>query len=267
MIPYFELSNFSLGPIAIQLWGLLVAAGILLGLLHARELARRVGLEPEAVFDMGIWAVVGALVMGRVGYVLLYAPGMIVSDPIGIFRVWEGGMSSFGGYVGAALAIWLFFRVNRTPEPLRYLEVGAFAFPVGYAVGRLGCFVIHDHPGIRTAFPLAVDFPAGPRLDHGLLLSIAGLLMFLAFLALRASGRKVGEPRPFYLCVLMIAYGVIRFGLDFLRAWNLPGSDARYMFLTPSQYGALILVVLGVWLALRFRRAPAAEPVIESPSA
>jgi phosphatidylglycerol:prolipoprotein diacylglycerol transferase len=161
-------------------------------------------------------------------------------------------MSSFGGYLGAAIGAWLFTR--RRKIGLRpYAEVAAFVLPLGYGIGRIGCFLIHDHPGILSAFPLAVRFPEGARLDHGLLLSLLGFGIFGAFVVLSRKGWKIGADRWRYLPLLLMTYGIARLGLDFLRAWDLPQSDARYLYLTPAQYGAMVLVIAGVWLVAKDR--------------
>jgi phosphatidylglycerol:prolipoprotein diacylglycerol transferase len=204
------------------------------------------------LLDLAIWVMVGALIFGRVIYILAYGLDSALKDPVWVFRVWEGGMSSFGGYLGAAIGAWLFARrrkINLRP----YVEVAAFVLPLGYGIGRIGCFLIHDHPGILSAFPLAVRFPAGARLDHGLLLSLLGFGIFGTFVLLSRKGWEIGGDRWRYLPLLLMTYGVARFGLDFLRAWDLPHSDARYLYLTPSQYGAMVLVIAGAWLALKDR--------------
>ena len=127
--------------------------------------------------------------------------------------------------------------------------------------GALGCFVAHDHPGTRTDFFLAVDFPAatygGPRHDLGLydailLFAIAGVLF-----ALRNSGKL--QNRLLHLLALLYAPG--RFFFDTLRATDLHYVDARYFGLTPAQYGCILLVVYGLWgLATKRATQPGAAP-------
>jgi phosphatidylglycerol:prolipoprotein diacylglycerol transferase len=252
MIPYFELASFHVGPLTIHVWGLMVAAGLLAAVFLGRREADKCGLDKDILLDLAIWVMVGALVFGRIIYVLAYGFDLVLEDPLWILRIWEGGMSSFGGYLGAAIGTWLFVkkhRINIRP----YAEVSAFVLPLGYAIGRIGCFLIHDHPGVLTDFSLAVRFAEGARLDHGLLLSLLGFATFSAFLMLRQRGWAVGADRWRYLPLLLLTYGVARIVLDFLRAWDLPHSDARYLYLTPAQYGAMVLVAGGVWFVLKDR--------------
>ena len=115
--------------------------------------------------------------------------------------------------------------------------------PTGWAIARIGCFLVHDHPGRLTRFPLAVQFPGGARHDLGLyeavvLLAIAGLLWRL-WARRRLEGRLLG--------LLAVLYGAARFLLDFLRASDVAYADARYAGLTPAQYGSVLLVTWGAW--------------------
>lgn len=260
MIPYFTATTIPFWPLPIRVWGLLVALGILAATAVAWREAKRRGLDGEEMLDFVAVTVIAGAIGARVGFLLFYAGGETWLDPWSAFRVWEGGMSLFGAVLGVAVAL-LILRRRLGGSLWSYAEAAAFAYPLGEGIGRLGCFLIHDHPGIRTNFFLAVAFPDGPRLDHGLLLSLAFLLVFLLFLLLN----RRRPPPPFFLPWLLVLWGGLRFGLDFLRASDLPGSDARYWGLTPAQYGGFLMLVAGaVWLTRR-RRArnqikPAAPP-------
>lgn len=245
MIPYFFYSVIPLGPVHLQVWGLFVALGILTSVMIARNYANRHGLDPETVLDLSSWAVLGGIIGARLGHVLLYAPAKYISDPVSILRVWEGGMSMFGGFIGAGLAIFIYSHRTKL-DWQSYLNALAFAFPVGYGIGRIGCFLIHDHPGVLTSFFLAVKYPGGARLDHGLLLSIVGFCIFFWFLSIEAGVKKGKQPQA-YLPLFMVTYGTARFILDFFRSYDLSLSDVRYGALTPAQFLALGFIALGVW--------------------
>jgi len=250
MIPYFYANIIPLGPVHIQVWGLFVAAGIIAAVAVARWYAKRHALDTEAVLDLSSWAVLGGILGARLGHVLLYAPAKYLADPTAILRVWEGGMSMFGGFIGAALAAAVFFHRSKL-DWRTYVEALAFAFPLGYGIGRIGCFLIHDHPGTLSSFILAVKYPGGPRLDHGLLLSMVGFAIFAWFMAAELRTRK--DRRNDYLPTLMIAYGLARFFLDFFRAYGIISADVRYGGLTPAQFLAIGLMACGAWLMRRER--------------
>jgi prolipoprotein diacylglyceryltransferase len=179
------------------------------------------------------------------------APG----DPWVVLRVWEG-LSSMGGVLGALLGIGIYFRRIKQPWT-PYLNALALGTAPGWTVARVGCFLVHDHPGVRTDFFLAVNFPVrefgGPRHDLGLddalaLLAITVLLYALVQLKPR-QGRLMG--------VLAMTYSVSRFFLDTLRASDLAFVDRRYFGLTPAQYVVVGLFAVGVWLVVR--KAPASS--------
>lgn len=245
MIPYFQWTQIHIGPVPIQVWGLMVALGIVAGLVVARWAARQRGVSTEGVMDLAFWAIISALVGARVLYVLSEFPSF-VAQPLNALKVWEGGMSITGGFVGAALAGWIYIRQHRL-DPWPLVDVMVFGLPVGLWIGRLGCFFIFDHPGTPTTFFLGQQFIDDVvRHNHGLYLSINGLVLSLVFAVLwwRRPQRFVG----FYVALFLIWKGVARFVLDFFRAWDAPYADARYAQLTVAQYIALVMVVGGALL-------------------
>ncbi len=263
MIPYFQATTLPLGPLHIQVWGLFVSLGILAAVAVGYYRAGRLGLDRQAYLDMSVWMIMAALIGARLVHAAAYDPAPFLKDPWELLRLWHGGMSVYGGFFGAAAAAFIFMRVRKLPFPA-YADAFAFALPLGLAIGRLGCFFIHDHPGVLSDSFLAVDFPGGARLDHGLLLALVDLGIFILFAALEWS-RRARTRRPF-LAVFMLVYGSARFGLDFLRAWDLPGADARYLGLTPAQYFSLALAALGLRLLLKRRRPEPPEPAANVPS-
>lgn len=254
MIPYFRFTYIPLGPVHIQVWGLLVATGIVAATLVGRREAKRRGLDPEAFLDFASWIIVWALIAARLFHAFVYEPSAYLADPLKVFRVWEGGMSSIGGFIGAAAGALLFAK-RRKIAFRAYADVACYAFPLGYGIGRIGCFLIHDHPGTLSHSLLAVQYPGGARLDHGLLLSLVGFGLFALFAYLDRRREAAKETEGRFLPLLMVSYGVIRFLLDFYRAYDLAGSDVRYFSLTPAQYGCLLLIAAGAYLLRRQPRS------------
>lgn len=220
----------------------MVSLGILTAFLVITKRAKRLGLDVKIISDAAVWILVGALVGARLGTVLFYDLSTYLAHPLEVFAIWHGGFSSVGGFIGAtAVGVW-YFR-HKKVDVWKYADATIFGLPIGLAIGRIGCFLIHDHPGTASDFVLAVRYPDGEgRLDHGLLLSINGFLMAMAFAILARKKRPVGT----YLVVFGIWYGAVRFYLDFYRI-----IDATYLGLTPAQYVSAVMFVAGSWGAWR----------------
>lgn len=242
MLPYFQVNSILLGPVTIQVWGLLVSLGIIAAAGMAYFLARRHFLSREVVLDVALWALVSGLIFSRIFFVLFYAPDYFFQFPLDVFKFWQGGASSLGGFFGAGAALWIFFRKRgfNFDGVLPYLDVGALSLWLGWGIGRLGCFLIHDHIGKLSNFFLAVNFPDGARHDLGLYESLLGLALFAVFFILFGKLVKICWGLTAWLSVMV--YAVVRFFLDFLRATDLSASDARYAYLTPAQWGMIILI-------------------------
>ncbi len=250
VIPYLQVPPIKLGPLNIEPFGIFVAVGILLAARLLARQAEREGLNSTPLHDYAPWGVGVGVVVGHLFHLFAYHPEELSKSPFQILKVWDG-LSSFGGLIGGILAAVVFFRIRK----LRfrdYADAFALAVAPGWAIARLGCFAVHDHPGIRTDFFLAVNFPSGPRHDLGLydaafLFALTGLLWVL-----RNTGKLKGRLLP--LLALLYAFG--RFGFDSLRATDLSYVDARYLGLTPAQYGCFALVAFGLWGLAKWR-APA----------
>jgi phosphatidylglycerol:prolipoprotein diacylglycerol transferase len=241
MIPWFVIPPLRLGPVALQPFGILAAAGIFLaGKLLVREAIRR-GLDPGPAEKAAGWALIGGIAGAHLVHLLFYHPEELrEGGPLQLLKFWDG-LSSTGGVIGGLVAIILFFH-RRGLGFSRYADVFALAVAPGWMVARLGCFSVHDHPGVLTDFPLAVAFPGGARHDLGLYDAIALALISVVLYAVDRRGRL----RDRLLPLLALLYGTSRFLLDFLRARDLPYSDARYLGLTPAQFACIAIVVWGL---------------------
>ena len=274
MIPYFRQPSLHLfGPVTIHAFGFLVAMAVIVGSKLAILRCERRKMDPDVCADLIYYALFAGFLVAHVYSVLAYFPRQAIEDPLLLLKFWEN-ISSFGGMVGGALGIWLFFRF-RAPgldarTRLEYLDVIAFVFPFAWAIGRLACTSAHDHPGTLTAFPLALSlktpearaYITAVYQDAGRLAELPGpselarmafhdlgwyeflytlLVIVPVFLLLDRRPRPPG----FYVIVFLLLYVPARLGLDFLRL-----SDARYFGLTPGQYAGLTVFVAALY-ALR----------------
>jgi phosphatidylglycerol---prolipoprotein diacylglyceryl transferase len=242
MIPYFQYNSILLGPIPIQVWGLFVSLGLLSAVILSYKLARKYLLSGEVMIDVAVWSLIGGLLGARLFHVVFYEPVYYVSHPIDVLKFWQGGASSLGGFVGAILAVYIFSRIRKftLKEFLPYLDISALSLWLGWGIGRLGCFMIHDHTGVSTNFFLGVNFASGVRHDLGLYESLLGFVLFIAYLLLFKKLVKVHW--GLVAIFSFMDYAIVRFLLDFLRADETsPGGDLRYFFLTPAQWGMIVL--------------------------
>jgi phosphatidylglycerol:prolipoprotein diacylglycerol transferase len=254
VIPYFEFPSIQLGPITIEVFGIFAALGVWAGSEMAARAARWDGLDERPMREYAVWGVAAGVVVGHLVHVLLYHPEEL-RDPWRILAVWAG-LSSMGGLLGAVIAAGVFFRVRRVRFH-DYADAFALAIAPGWGIARLGCFAVHDHPGVLTDFPLAVQFPGGPRHDLGFYDAIALFAIAAVVHGLRSRGVLRGR----LLAVVALLYGTQRFFMDFLRASDVGYPDARYLGLTPAQYFCFGLWAYALWrfAAPRQREIPIAD--------
>lgn len=295
MIPYIHFDTIHVGPIPIQPFGLLVALGVVIGVELAKRRGRSHGLPSEELSSFIGWMLVAGFIGGHVLDEIFYHPSQILEAPWSLLYLWAG-LSSFGGFTGALVGVvlWKFLEMKpmfdigrfvtvvrpvRRAKPLSilpYSDVILAVFPVAWAFGRMGCTVVHDHPGLRAGawMPLSVAYGAGPvesfgffelrhgnipRYDLGFLEMLFAVVISLFF---AATWRK-RLPLGWYAAVLPIVYAPVRFGLDFLRLDDPAGGDLRYGSLTPAQWACMALFVGGLFLYSRIARRASAVAAVE----
>ncbi len=254
MLPWFELTTVYIGPIPLQVWGFWVALGFVLSTVILTKRLKPFGIKADHVLDFCIWLLVGGFIGARVFHVVFYEPTFFIQNPGELLKIWHGGLSSFGGFAGAAAGFWLFkkrrgFGWMKKLSPMGLFDQFSFAALYGWMIGRVGCFMIHDHLGVPCDCALALNKPDGPRLDMALLEILALLPLALVFFLLRKKKHKEG----FFASILLVYYGIVRFILDFWRATDIIHADARYAGLTPAQYISIAMVAYGVYLGNRIR--------------
>ncbi|MEM7447759.1 MAG: prolipoprotein diacylglyceryl transferase family protein [Myxococcota bacterium] len=256
----FELPGLG-ETLPIQPFGILVAIGVMVGSRLAEEFAKRNGMHPALIADLVTHVVILGFLSGYLLNAVFYHPEYIA-------ELFDGGrsgcryfgLSSFGGFFGAILGLFV-WKWRRGLPALPFADAIVWALPFGWLFGRLGCFVVHDHPGVVTDFILAVENyeygmpPFQPRHDLGFyeVLWSLGTIVLLLWLA------RKPRPRGFYVGLVPLLYTPVRFGLDFLRASVEEGGDARYLGLTPGHYASVILFLVGAAVMTRVLRGPQVE--------
>lgn len=251
MFPYFEQISLKLGPLTVHVWGLFIALGLGVMLLLLQKECRARKLKFDAYLDMALWVVVAAFVGARLSHVFLYEPGYYFAHLGDILKVWQGGLSSFGGIVFGTAAALLY--VWRKKLPFVASADAIFrSMPAAWAIGRFGCYLTHMHPGEHTTSLLGVRYPDGVRFDLGLFESFFWILLWIAFWATPRS-RRAG----LYFTLVPLLYAPVRFGLDFLRAHDsvtaiMNTADIRYSGLTPAQLGMIALFIISLGLVYHY---------------
>lgn len=268
MIPYIPpeyTTLLKLGPLQIHLFGVLVGIGILVGADRTRVRARVLGITDEQTASLTTWIVVCGFIVGHLFDVVAYQPEELWRRPLleGLALLFNplAGLSSFGGFLGAFMALIYWSRRERV-STLACADSLLYGLAFGWFFGRLGCFTAHDHPGAFTSFFLGVAYPEGTRHDLGFDEALFAGVLALSFHLLSYRPHRTG----FYAALACTFYGPVRFALDFLRVQGVPGADPRYAGLTPAQYGSLAVFATGLGIAARIlARGPDAasrgEPV------
>lgn len=247
MIPWFQFTVVHIGPVPIQVWGFFVALGMMVSLWLLQKITKSGNAgQQKIILDIAFWAIVWGFIGARLGHVFLYEPIFFFNHPLDIVKIWQGGMSSFGSFVGAGLAAWYLIKRNK----LNVKETGDWFLVVavpGWMIGRVGCFMIHDHLGAHSNCPLAMMTPDGKRLDMALLeiLGMIPLALWVWF-----TRKKTFQP-GFKSIIILAYYSALRFILDFWRATDIPNADTRWFGLTPAQYFSMVMAVWGgYWLIM-----------------
>ena len=213
---------FTILGVPVRWYGLILVVAVGVAFTLAQREAHRRGIGGAVVSDAAIWVGVGALVGGRVLYVIQNELGSLATHPAHLVMVWMGGLSFYGGLIGAIVALAVFTR-RRGISLLVALDVAAPGAAIGQAIGHVGCLIGGDSYGIPTDLPWAVVYrnPAAmapqnvglqpTQAYEAILLGIlfAGLWLGRERLARFGDGAMAGA--------YLLGLSAIRFGLFYLR--------------------------------------------------
>jgi phosphatidylglycerol---prolipoprotein diacylglyceryl transferase len=266
--PDFEPVLVQVGPVVIRWYGLAYVVGILLGWFYARTIVRSQRLwdgpapmTPVDIDDFVLWASLGVILGGRIGYVLFYNPAHFVSHPIEIIQLWNGGMSFHGGFAGVVIAVVLFARSRNIPM-LSLGDVICAVYPIGHFLGRTANFVNGELWGRPSDVPWAMIFPAaGPLPRHPSQLyeaTLEGLLLLIA-LGLLISNGALKRP-GLVIGAFAVGYSLTR---CFCELFREPDSQIGFLWggVTMGMLLSLPLLLAGVSLIWNAFRRPCTRAV------
>jgi phosphatidylglycerol:prolipoprotein diacylglycerol transferase len=257
----------SVGPIDIHWYGISYVVSILLGWWYARKIVTTPSLWANdtpamSVTDLDdflLWAAIGIVLGGRIGFILFYDLPLYLADPTLIFQIWKGGMSFHGGITGTTIAMILFAR-KRGITMWSLFDVIATVCVTGLFLVRIANFINGELYGGLSDLPWAVVFPGQePFARHpsqlyeagleGLLTGIILAVMVFRFGALKRPGLVAGT--------FVSLYAISRIAVEFVR---VPDVQVGYLlggWLTMGMVLSVPMLLLGLWAIWRANRLAA----------
>lgn len=237
-----------IGDFSLRYYGMLIALGVLLGVLLAIKREERLGLAKDTTIDLALVGVPAALVGARLYYVI-FSWDMYKDNLWKIFSVREGGMAIYGGVLAGVFAGWIFSRVRKTPF-LSLADLAAPSLALGQAIGRWGNFVNQEAYGYTVTNPALCHFPISVFIEADGQWHLAtffyesvwcfGIVAFILLMERRGKLRRRGDAFLWYLFL----YGVERAVVEGLRTDSLMLGPVRVSQLLAALLAAGSLIAL-----------------------
>jgi phosphatidylglycerol:prolipoprotein diacylglycerol transferase len=248
----------ALGPFQVRWYALAYIVGLLVGWRYCLGLAERPPhlVARKDVDDFLVWATLGVVIGGRIGYVLFYMPDYYLLHPLEVFFLWRGGMSFHGGALGVTAAIFLFTRSRRIGL-FAFSDIIAAAIPIGLFFGRIANFINGELWGRPTTVPWAMVFPnGGPVPRHPSQLYEAffeGIALFL--LLLWAESRGVRRRPGMMTGLFLVGYALARMSGELFRE---PDAQLGYLLFgtTMGQILSIPVLIAGIMIVRHAQRGP-----------
>src|SRR3954453_4390244 len=265
--PVFNPIALQLGPIAIRWYALAYIGGIVLGWLYARALIKNEklwgGPAPVTLAQMDdfiLWVTIGIILGGRTGYVLFYNLPFFIEHPAAILKLWGGGMSFHGGFLGCVAAVML-FAIKNNISILSLGDITTAVAPIGIFLGRLANFIKGELWGREAdaSVPWRMLFPDDPSqlFRHPSQLYEAALEGVLLFAVLAIMVRMDALKRPGLILGSFIAiYGIARIIGEFFRE---PDPQLGFLWggLTMGMLLSVPMIIAGaILIVMAWRKAP-----------
>lgn len=245
---------FKIGPLTIHTYGVLVAAGFLLGLALAVKQARKEDIPPNKIVDLGFYMLLSALIGSRLFYVMINA-GHYIKNPLDVFKVWEGGLVFYGGLLFTVpIALW--YMKKNALSVWSTADLFAPSLAIGHAIGRIGCFYsgcCYGKPA--EGLPWAVIFTdpqslaliGVPLHPTQLYESLGEFIIFFMLIILRKYKSFNGQLFITYI----ILYSVLRFIIEFYRGDVARGFISPHISLSQGVSILMFLVAMAGFIMLR----------------
>jgi len=242
---------------SIHSYGVMLAIGFMVGISLAAKEAVRTGVDPEKVLNLTFWILISSIVGSRIFHCVVFYP-QYLEDPLRIFKLWEGGLVFYGGFLGAVAASILYTHLHK----MNFWQVADIMIPsvmIGLMFGRIGCFLA----GCCFGKSCPADFPLGITFHNNLGLGVKNIPLyptqplsafnaFVIFVILwlyRTKKRFHGE----LLAIALLLYSVTRSLIEILRDDPRGFVDLGIVSLSESQLVSLAMVAFAVYILLRVR--------------
>ena len=247
-------SGFSLFSMEIRWYALSYIFGLILGKVYIKKIIKsnNITINSKHIENFLLWAMLGIIIGGRLGYVIFYNFPYYLVNPIKIFYVWHGGMSFHGGLIGIILSSYIFTKINNL-RLISLTDLICAAAPIGIFLGRISNFLNGELWGRESNLPWAIVFKcAGPNTRHPSQLYEAFFEGFLIFIILyycifkNNLLNKTGKISGMF-CIL---YGCSRFFIEFFREPDRHIGTLYYNY-TMGMILSAPLIILGIYLYLQ----------------
>lgn len=244
----------SLGFIDIRWYSLAYIFAFILGSVIIKRLnsgSYRL-ISDDKIDKFFIWAIIGVILGGRIGYVLFYQTNLFFTKPAYILEIWNGGMSFHGGLIGMILSIYL-FSLKYKIQFFYLSDLVSLVAPIGLFLGRISNFINTELYGRVTDFPLAIIYPLvdnNPRHPSQLYEAFfEGIILFLILLFYFSK-----KPKKYILGTIsglfLIFYSIFRFFIEYLREPDYHLGLIFYYF-SMGQLLCIPFLLAGLWIVAR----------------
>lgn len=249
VFPHIDPIAISLGPIKVHWYGLMYLLAFISAwyIAHWRVKHYRLNWTPVQIDDLIFYGALGVIIGGRTGYMIFYNTQELLSNPLNLFKIWQGGMSFHGGFLGVLIAGIVFSCKTHKP----FWVVADFIIPLvplGLAAGRAGNFINSELWGRVTDLPWGVVFPqAGmlPRHPSQLYeLGLEGIVLFIIVWCYASKPRPAGCVSAIFL----IGYALCRIIVECFREPDVQLGYLAFNWLTMGQLLSIPMLLAGIIL-------------------
>ncbi len=241
---------FQFGSITLYTYGLFVGLGFLAAVAFAGKQAKKYDIVQDEMTDLFFLILISSILGARILYVVVNF-NEFTSDPISVFKIWNGGLVFYGGFIGAVIAAFLFIQKKGLPLG-KTADIIAPAIALGHAIGRIGCFFAGCCYGQQCDLPWAVTFkdPASLAPLHidlhptQIYEAISNFILFFVLIAIDRKKQIDGITFWFYIFL----YGLLRAFIETFR--GDPRGDFILTFLSVSQGIGISMSVAGFCMIL-----------------